>query len=525
VLHLAQNGATKRVYFKNGDIVFASSDVGTERLGEVLVRNGKLKRAELDLACKVRETSQLRLGRTLVEMGYVSEGELESMVKSQVESILLSMLPWHEGSYRTELCDDPLATQDRDLLREDISTENILLELVRRLDDGAAVRAGIGDLAAPLRFARDPVWVGANLALTTEEGFVLSRVDGASSASEIATLSPMGEDETMRCICALVVSGVLELDPAALRHGGDSLPLQTQPPPVETPPSTSRDAADAPAPPVETVMSPEARQFQEEMLRRHASAHEVTYYELLDLEPTASSEQVKAAYFRLAKRLHPDHRAGLKIHDPDGVFDDLYLAVKAAYEVLSSETERRRYDFSLDKTRRAKSSRVAAEPPPSSNTSTKKPTTAATAQPGGPPARTYDAKQMARLHFANGQRYFNEKRFHEAVEELQDATRLDGSRAEYHRLLGHALGQNPKWRRRAENHFLKALEIDRFDIDTMLALGDMYEAGGMEQRARKIYEEALGLDPGNRRAVERLRGEARGSALDKLKELLQRKDH
>jgi tetratricopeptide (TPR) repeat protein len=206
----------------------------------------------------------------------------------------------------------------------------------------------------------------------------------------------------------------------------------------------------------------------------------------------------------------------LKIHDPEGLFDDLYLAVKAAYEVLSSETERRRYDFSLEKNR-PKAAPPSAEPPPSANTSNRPKPVAP-----GPPPTHYDARQMARLHFANGQRFFNEGCFHEAIEELQDAVRLDGGQGQYHRMLGHALTKNPKWRRRAEEHFLKVLEIDQFDIDTMLALGDIYEAGGMGQRARKVYEQALGLDPGNRRALEKLGGAPRTNAMDKLKGMLRR---
>ena len=139
VLHLDQDGATKRVYFKKGDIVFASSDVGTERLGEILVRSGKLTRSELELACKVRESSHLRLGKTPVDMGYVSDSELDALVKRQVESILLSLILWETGSYRAELRDNALDKKDEDLLRADISTENILLEAVRGLDDSDAI--------------------------------------------------------------------------------------------------------------------------------------------------------------------------------------------------------------------------------------------------------------------------------------------------------------------------------------------------------------------------------------------------
>ena len=428
------------------------------------------------------------------------------------------MIPWETGSYRAEFRDNALEEKDEDLLRADISTENILLETVRGLDDSDAIRSGIGDLTEALHFARDSDWIGKNLKLTPEEGFVLSRVDGESSADEIAKLSPMGETETLRCICALVVAGVLELESTRApveppTRASAPRPVESPPPPIVSSPKPKE------APPQSNELSETARQFQEEMRRKHNTAHKVTYYELLDIEAMATPDEIKAGYFRLAKKLHPDHRAGLKIHEPDGAFDDLYLAVKAAYEVLSSETERRRYDFSLEK-KRPKPATPAAEPPPSANTSTR-PKPKAPVAPG-PPPRHYDARQKARLHFANGQRFFNEGSFHEAIEELQDAVRLDGGQREYHRLLGYALAKNPKWRRRAEEHFLKVLEIDWFDIHTMIALGEIYEAGGLEQRARKIYEEALGLDPGNRRALEKLGGAPRTKTIDKLKGMLHR---
>lgn len=519
VLHLDQNGRAKHVYFKNGNIVFARSDDGTERLGEMLVRSGKLTRSELELACKVRESSHLRLGKTLVDMGYVSDGELDALVKRQVETILQSLGSWETGSYRTELRDNALEEKDADLLRADISTENILMETVRGLDDPEAIRRGIGDLSVSLRFARAPDWIGKNLTLTPQEGFVLSRVDGESSADEIAKLSPMGEDETLRCICALIVAGVLKTETPRVPVETTPTVARAQPQAVAAPPAAVTSPPKPTAPAQKTELSEAAQRFQEEMRRKHATAHQVTYYELLDVEIGATPDEIKAGYFRLAKKLHPDHRAGLKIHDPEGAFDDLYLAVKAAYEVLSSETERRRYDFSLEK-KRPKATTPSPEPPPSANTSNR-PKSKEPVAPGSPPSH-YDARQMARLHFANGQRFFNEGCFHEAIEELQDAVRLDGGQGQYHRMLGHALAKNPKWRRRAETHFLKVLEINQFDIDTMLALGDIYEAGGMGQRARKVYEQALGLDPGNRRALAKLGGAPRANTIDKLKGILRR---
>ena len=504
VLHLARDGATKRVYFKNGRVVYANSDLGEDRLGELIVKSGKLKREELDLACKVREASQLRLGRTLVELGYLSAGELDGHVKGQVELIIRSLISWESGSFRTELNASPV---DEDLQRADISVENVVLDALRALDDEESIRAGIGDLNGTLRFAKDSSWMDANLRLTPEEGFLLSRVDGAATALEIAQLSPMGEKETLCLISALVVAGVLAVERTSR--------LQVELPPNVAEPTPEPPRLETVKKDVKPELSPKAKRFSDEMHAKYATAHEDTYYELLEIAPNASPHEVKAAYFKFARKLHPDHRAGLKIQDEDGVLNDLYLATKAAYEVLSSDAERRRYDFSLEQ-KQMRKPQTAVEPEQAAanaHSAPKKPET---------PARTFDAKQMAVLHYGNGKKYYKQERYHEAIAELQDAVRLDASNPKYHRLLGYALAKNPKWRHRAEEHLLKVLASEHFDTDTMIALGELYEQGGMDTRARKMYEEALGMDPDNSRALEKLAGTPRATAMERLRGVLQR---
>ena len=50
----------------------------------------------------------------------------------------------------------------------------------------------------------------------------------------------------------------------------------------------------------------------------------------------------------------------------------------------------------------------------------------------------------------------------------------------------------------------------------MLALGELYEKDGMDMRARKMYEEALGIDPGNARALEKLASTPRTTGMERL---------
>src|SRR5947207_10872972 len=64
------------------------------------------------------------------------------------------------------------------------------------------------------------------------------------------------------------------------------------------------------------------------------------YYEVLSITRTASDEDVKRAYRRLAMKYHPDRNEGDGKHEAEVKFKEC----AEAYEVLSDPEKRRRYD-------------------------------------------------------------------------------------------------------------------------------------------------------------------------------------
>jgi curved DNA-binding protein CbpA len=72
----------------------------------------------------------------------------------------------------------------------------------------------------------------------------------------------------------------------------------------------------------------------------HGSGSIIDYYEVLGLEADASDEEIKKAYRSLAKAFHPDTSTHPKAKER-------FLAISAAYEVLSDPDSKRDYDSRL----------------------------------------------------------------------------------------------------------------------------------------------------------------------------------
>ncbi len=62
------------------------------------------------------------------------------------------------------------------------------------------------------------------------------------------------------------------------------------------------------------------------------------YYEILELTPQAKPEDIKRAYFRLARKYHPDHNENNKSNAT------IMAELNHVYEVLANPQKRQEYD-------------------------------------------------------------------------------------------------------------------------------------------------------------------------------------
>jgi curved DNA-binding protein CbpA len=518
IVHLTQDKTSKRIYFRKGSMIFANSDVDTDRLGEFLIRQELIGREDFERASKVMKETGNRLGRTLVELGFATPEQMEQKVVEQIQTIIYSLFSWASGEYRFEQHENPV---DEDIVLN-LSTADIILEGTRRMDDMEKVRRALGDPGRVLQTTEDPLLLYQKMStLSPSEYFILSCVDGLSSMADILSISPIGEEQTLRCIYGLISAGVIEpkggASPlaeeasiaAASAPPPRAKPKAAAPAPAYKPPPPSPPRVEIPKPEVQVGKpkveppaepsgpSPEEVAVREDIIEKHASLRGATIYDLLGITITANDGEVKKAYYAMAKKYHPDRHHSPYLRDVHGLLEELFGKITDAYQMLSSPLERNRYD-----------AKIRAEGP------------AAVVAVGGTPtseeANEGARRRAAEERYKEGKRHFDEMHFFDAIQCLREAVRL-APRKNYHKLLAQALMKNPLWLREAEEQFRFALKMDQFDAECYVGLGDIYESEGMSTRAQKMYEQAATYDPENETVLDKMgKRAAQGGALKKL---------
>ena len=195
----------KKVYFKNGDILFAASNLEEDRLGEFLLRTGKITKAQFDRSSDVVIKTGKKLGSVLFEAGVLTSHDLVAQVKLQVKEIILKLFCWRVGRYQFD--DGPLPVTE--IIPLHISTGDLIIEGVSGLD-WKVVRKALPPLTTIIRPASDPSVLFQNAHLGQDQRDVFSLIDGNKSIQDLCGLSGIGDFNTLNAIYVLLALRMVE---------------------------------------------------------------------------------------------------------------------------------------------------------------------------------------------------------------------------------------------------------------------------------------------------------------------------
>lgn len=199
----------RTIHWKDGEIVFATSNSPEHSLGMFLLRNGKITQAQYEES-KRRVTAQTRHGKLLVQMGAISPKDLWWGVKQQALEIIYSLFNWKEGSFTLTDSADELAAE-RIVLT--IHTSSVIMEGIRRLDETARIKEKISSVDLVFRKVPNAEPNFRALDMSEQEISVYRNIDGKLSVRELVGKSEMTEFEVSRILFQLLSARLIEVAP------------------------------------------------------------------------------------------------------------------------------------------------------------------------------------------------------------------------------------------------------------------------------------------------------------------------
>jgi hypothetical protein len=212
-LTLTHAGFGKSVTLEEGRLVFASSSDPDERLGELLLRRGRVSlRQYVDAGRSIAPGR--RLGTVLVEQGVLPPKELVRSVVEHTQEIIYGAFLWTEGRYRLQEGQRP-----SEAITLNISTPDLIVEGVRRINSWARIYRAVGTLESTYERASGFEAVVAKMTLTDGQLEVLSGLSGTETLDAICARSILPSIEVCRALWAYRVIGLVRrLDvPEAVR--------------------------------------------------------------------------------------------------------------------------------------------------------------------------------------------------------------------------------------------------------------------------------------------------------------------
>ncbi|MEK7823247.1 MAG: DUF4388 domain-containing protein [Nitrospirota bacterium] len=320
ILDIKSGSTVKEIFIENGDMIFATSNNEDDRLGELLVKEGKITLEEYNQSSLLLTKTGERLGKILVELGCLTPKELFEAVRHQIEEIILSLFSLEEG--RFEFQEKPIPQEEIITLR--ISVANIIYHGIKRITNFAYIKQMCPPIDYILNLSPNPMDIFQALTLEDVDKNILSYVNGLYSIKIILLLSPVKDFETLKTICALLSAGLIKI------KREDETPIKL---------------------PIEYIFGEPEEKAPDEFLGRIEEMYKkcgtLGYYEVLEVGKDASSEEIKKAYYKLSKEFHPDRHFYFQAHDIKGKLMKILSYTTEAYETLSHPGKRVEYNVSL----------------------------------------------------------------------------------------------------------------------------------------------------------------------------------
>lgn len=460
-LTLRRGSVSKRVAWQGGAPVGVESSAPGEDLVSVLVAEGAIAADHAHEVFECMTAQGLDALRAVLSLKKAAPKDVVSGLAAQIQCALVGCFAWDDGEF--EMAFEPEAK----------GAPALPIDLVAVVHAGIAahwplerVLTSLGERATAMPAP------GESFDATRERlpsspalDALVASLDGSRPSFELLQENP--DAAAWAALWVLDASGALEWGAATL---DDETPAAEtaaeQQIEIVVSGAGSETAEAEPVTPASEAgrgeLDDRAVALQGEVLALHARLGEITHYELLGLEQGDNPAQVKRAYLKAAKRMHPDRLSNLGLEEIKDEANEVFARITRAHKILSSADERGSYDASLEGHTTIDAERVA----------------------------------QAEVFFRKGETLLRAGNFLDAVEFLDSAVQVWPDEADYQAALAWALHRkNPPENERSLSHFERAIELGGENAETLLRMSYPAKEMGDPARADALATKARRLDP------------------------------
>ncbi len=317
---------TKKVYFDRGNAVFAASTDEDERLGETLIKLGKITLEQYEESVRILKETGKRQGSILVELGYLAPRDLVLGVKSQVREIIYSLFQIEDADF--EFNESELPT--REVITLQMGIGNLLYEGIKRIGNVVRIKRSIPQMDAVLELCHESERHFPDIILSQKDKVMLSMIDGEKTVKDLIDSTPAATFEAMKTISVLLVAGFVRVKERKRSNSALDIPS------TASDPSVPADRNDG-------------ESFEDRVANFFADLYARAPHEILGIHEGSDTKSVEETYHQLVREFHPDH--ALESSDPL-MLDKLLAiteAVQHAYDLLKDDISRQSYFHRLSR--------------------------------------------------------------------------------------------------------------------------------------------------------------------------------
>lgn len=206
-LGIQREGDIVMVYFKDGVVTYGYGPRQTMHLGQLLREREKISAETLTSAVEAQEKSEntRRLGEILVEMNAVDRADIIEVVTEQVKELMYSLMSWDSGNFK--FYENQYPTEEE--ITVELSTENIILEGLRRLDEMNHLRDTLPCLDTVFAISQAATNHPMDINLNPEEWNIMALINGRRTIRNVIEISNLSEVDTLKKLAALKLAGLV----------------------------------------------------------------------------------------------------------------------------------------------------------------------------------------------------------------------------------------------------------------------------------------------------------------------------